>query len=511
MDTGAHDFAMAFRVADIRAAERQVIETLPAGALMDRAAMALAVVCATVLRQRAGGVYGRRTVLLVGEGNNGGDALLAGAELQRRGVHVVGVLVGTRAHDRGLAALRAAGGRTVSGSGASGRSNAAAAIAQADVVLDGIVGVGGRPGLTDRAAELVEAIPPTATVVAVDLPSGVDPDSGELNGPYVRADITVSFGALKPCLLLPPAAHAAGEVMDVRVGIETCLPATGDVRRLTDKGIARTWPVPSFAGHKYTRGVLGVVAGSDAYPGAAVLAVGGAQRAGVGIVRFIGPRHVTNHVLQAFPEAVPGMGRVQAWLLGSGVESDAQQDAAIAEALGSGLPCVVDAGALSECVQQRSSGVRPAPANSILLTPHAGEAARVLNQVGVEVQRSDVESRPAFYARLMAKLTDSTVLLKGPTTLVASPDGDLFSQNDGTPWHATAGSGDVLAGIAGALMAQGVDAPLAGAMAAYIHGVAGARASTGGPIAAGDIAKATPTAIADLLNAHQRPRGSHQR
>lgn len=504
MDRSGRDFEMAFRVADIRAAERQVLATLPAGALMDRAARALAVLCAKVLHQRTGGVYGRRVVLLVGEGNNGGDALLAGAELQRRGVHVVGVLAGTRAHERGLTALRAAGGRTVSGGEALGRSDAAAAIAQADVVLDGIVGIGGRPGLTDRAAELVQAIGPTTTVVAVDLPSGVEPDSGELNGSYVRADITVSFGALKPCLLLPPAAHAAGEVVSVSVGIEKCLPATEDVRRLTDKGVARTWPVPSFAGHKYTRGVLGVVAGSDAYPGAAVLAVGGAQRAGVGIVRFIGPRHVTDHVLQAFPEAVPGMGRVQAWLLGSGVESDAQQDAAIVEALASGQPCVIDAGALNECVRQRSGGVRPAPAKSILLTPHAGEAARVLNQVGVQVQRGDVESRPAFYARLMAQLTDTTVLLKGPTTLVASPDGHLLSQNNGTPWHATAGSGDVLAGIAGALMAQGVDAPVAGAMAAYVHGVAGARASTKGPIAAGDIANATAPAIAELLRTYRR-------
>jgi hydroxyethylthiazole kinase-like uncharacterized protein yjeF len=208
---------------------------------------------------------------------------------------------------------------------------------------------------------------------------------------------------------------------------------------------------------------------------------------------------VTDHVLRAVPVSVPGLGRVQAWLLGSGVESDEGQDLAIEEALASGLPCVVDAGALAACVKQRSRGVRPVAADHILFTPHAGELARMLEMLGHPVTRAEVESQPMHHALWLAREADATVLLKGPTTLIASPDGWLSSQHDGPAWLATAGSGDVLAGIAGALMATGVNAMDAGAMAAHVHGRAGAHASDGGPIAAGDIARAAPATITEIL------------
>ena len=168
----------------------------------------------------------------------------------------------------------------------------------------------------------------------------------------------MTFGSFKPCLLLPPASHVAGRLVFVDVGLAGELPTEPVVRRLTVNGVAARWPVPARTDHKYTRGVLGVVAGSDTYPGAAVLAALGAVRTGVGIVRYIGPPRVTDHVLMAVPEAVPGLGRVQAWLLGSGVESDAKQDSAISQALDSGLPCVVDAGALEECIRRRVAGAR---------------------------------------------------------------------------------------------------------------------------------------------------------
>jgi NAD(P)H-hydrate repair Nnr-like enzyme with NAD(P)H-hydrate dehydratase domain len=137
----------------------------------------------------------------------------------------------------------------------------------------------------------------------------------------------------------------------------------------------------------------------------------------------------------------------------------------------------------------------------------------MLDMLGHEVKRDDVEIRPMFHALWLARETDATVLLKGSTTLIASPSGWLSSQNDGPSWMATAGSGDVLAGIAGALMATGVGAMDAGAMAALVHGMAGARASSGGPIAAGDIATATPATVADLLrlsrrSAQERPQHS---
>lgn len=502
----------AHRCEDVQAAVSRVLaRSRSDDTLIRKAAAGLAVVCAGVLRERTGGAYGRRVVLLVGTGNNGADALVAGVHLRQRGAKVDALLTGASAYRPGLTALASSWGTVIDTRSDTGRAAAMSALAAADLVIDGIVGDRGAGGLRAPADEMVAAIPPAVPVVAVDLPSGVDPDTGEVSGPHVRADVTVTFGSFKPCLFLPPASHVAGRLVFVDVGLGGELPAEPLVRRLALRGVATRWPVPAQADHKYTRGVLGVVAGSDTYPGAAVLAALGAVRAGVGIVRYIGPLRVTDHVLAAVPEAVPGLGQVQAWLLGSGVESDKEQDSAISEALSSGLPCVVDAGALEECVRSRAAGSRPAGADDVLMTPHAGELARMLNMLGYGVERSEVETRPMFHALWLARETDATVLLKGSTTLIASPSGGLSSQNDGPSWLATAGSGDVLAGIAGALMASGVGAMDAGAMAALVHGLAGTRASAGGPIAAGRIADATPATIADLLaRTGQQSTGSHR-
>jgi hydroxyethylthiazole kinase-like uncharacterized protein yjeF len=484
---------------DLRAAEARVLKDSQDDTLMQRAAAALAVACAELLRDRRGRVSGRRVVLLVGTGNNGGDALLAGARLRARGAWVDALLVDRVAYGPGVAAVRAAGGRIVDCRADGGADRARELIRTSDLVVDGVVGLGGSGGLRELAAELVAEIPRNVPVVAVDLPSGVDPDTGEVLGVHVRADVTVTFGALKPCLLVPPAAHAAGHVVFVDVGVLGELTADPVVERLTPRGVAARWPVPVRTDHKYTRGVLGVVAGSDHYPGAAVLACAGAVRAGAGVVRFIGPHRVTDHVLAARPEVVPGIGQVQAWLLGSGVEDDPQQDDAIATALGSGLPCVVDAGALRACVEARAAGQQAAAAEAVLLTPHAGELARMLGVLGHEVTRDEVEARPMHHALWLARDADATVLLKGSTTLIASPSGRLLSQDDGPPWMATAGSGDVLAGIAGALLAAGISALEAGAMAALVHGRAGRDAAGGGPLAAADIAAAVPETVAALL------------
>lgn len=494
------DVLAAYTSDDLRAAERRVLAGLHTGdGLMQRAAAGLAVVCSGVLRDRRGGVYGSRVVLLVGTGNNGGDALLAGARLGQAGATVTALLLDGRAYVPGVTALRAAGGRDVDCSGDEGMPRAQEVLAGAELVVDGIVGLACVGGLDERAGAIVASMPKAAAVVAVDLPSGVDPETGEASGRHVMADVTVTFGAWKPCLLVPPASHAAGRVVFVDVGVGEELSARPVVRRLNPRGAGARWPVPGRVDHKYTRGVLGIVAGSDRYPGAAVLACAGAVRAGVGIVRFVGPPGVTDHVLAARPEVVPGVGRVQAWLLGSGVESDAEQDRAITVALDSGLPCVVDAGALAACVGRRASGDRAATADQVLLTPHAGELARMLELLGREVPREDVEARPLHHVTWLAREVDATVLLKGSTTLIAGPGGEVYSQADGPSWLATAGSGDVLAGIAGALMAGGADALHAGAMAALAHGRAGAKASAGGPLAALSIAEATPATVAELI------------
>jgi hydroxyethylthiazole kinase-like uncharacterized protein yjeF len=493
-------------VADVRAAEEVAIAAVPAGALMQKAAAAVAAECAAVLRAHSGGVTGQRVVLLVGGGNNGGDALFAGARLAGRGAGVTAVLLSKHAHADGLAALVAGGGRTVDATAGDGVPAALAAVAAADLVVDGIVGLGAGAGLRDPAPALVSGVPHGVPVVAVDLPSGVDPDTGEAPGSHVRADVTVTFGTGKPCLLLPPAAAAAGRVRLVDIGLVPHLPPLPPLERLSPAAAGRLWPVPRSASDKYRRGVVGVVAGSAAYPGAAVLVTSGAVRAGVGMVRYVGPDDAAGAVRSAHPEVVAGFGRVQAWVLGSGVDPDAGdgQVGAMEHALASGEPCVVDAGALATFAATVADGPLADAADRVLLTPHAGELARLLGALpgGSEPRREDVEAAPYAHAARAAARTGATVLLKGATTLVVRPDGRTRSQADGPPWLATAGAGDVLAGIAGALLAGGLDAWDAGAVAALVHGRAAARASGGGPIAAADVAVALPATVAELLAAH---------
>ncbi len=215
----------AYSVETVRAAERELMARLPEGALMQRAAAGLAVACAELL----GRVYGSRVVLLVGSGDNGGDALYAGARLARRGAGVVAVLLSPdRAHQGGLGALRAAGGRV--------SDDASRDIARADLVVDGIVGIGGRGGLRPEAARLARAAWESAPVVAVDLPSGVDADSGEVRGEAVRADATVTFGAYKPGLLIDPARERAGALRLVDIGLT--LPGDAETWRRCSM---RTW------------------------------------------------------------------------------------------------------------------------------------------------------------------------------------------------------------------------------------------------------------------------------
>ena len=273
--------------------------------------------------------------------------------------------------------------------------------------------------------------------------------------------------------------------------------------------IAARWPVPVAADDKYSRGVVGVVAGSEAYPGAAALVVSGAARAGAGMVRYVGPRRAQDLVLALRPEAIvygsadaaETLPQAQAWVVGPGVADYPEQDAAIGTVVASGLPMVVDAGALESVALARAAGAREALADRILLTPHAGELIRTLGALRHDVTRADVEHDRAGHARLLAETARATVLLKGAVTVIASPGGGLIWLPEAPPWLATAGSGDVLAGIAGALLAAGLTAADAGASAAWIHARAAALASQGGPIAALDIAHTLPTAIAEVLAA----------
>lgn len=477
----------AYAVDAVREAEQRAMAGLPDGALMQRAAAGLATEVARELREHAGGVYGRRAVLLVGPGNNGGDALWAGQRLARRGVQVTAVLAAEQVHAGGLAALRGSGGRVVDA------GTAGAELAVADVVVDGLLGIGGRAGLRGAAADLARSLG-GVRVVAVDLPSGVDPETGETPGPHVRADVTVTFGGLKPCLLLPPASSAAGEVRLVDLGLTLRGPA---VRRMTDDTVRTSWRRAREGDDKYSRGVVGVVAGGATYTGAAVLATGAAVRSGAGMVRYLGPGAATDMVRARWPEVVPGPGRVQAWVLGPGVDpDDAGQAEHVRAAVAGEEPCLVDAGALGLLPDLLRDDAVHAP---LLLTPHAGELARLLTDLGHDTDRAAVEDDPLAHARRAAERTGATVLLKGAVTLVVPPDGPVLSQADGPAWLATAGSGDVLSGVVGTLLAAGLDPSEAGALGALVHGRAGWTASGGGPVSAGAVLDAIPATLRELL------------
>jgi hydroxyethylthiazole kinase-like uncharacterized protein yjeF len=279
------------------------------------------------------------------------------------------------------------------------------------------------------------------------------------------------------------------------------------VERLTWDDVAGLWPVPGSRDDKYSRGVLGVVAGSEAYPGAAVLCTTAAAESGVGMLRYVGTPTPVGLVHQAVPEAVVGQGRVQSWVVGPGLDTDTDdaatrtQLAAARAALASDLPVVVDAGGLALV-----EGRRAAPT---VLTPHAGELARLLtrlerDQTGAddaqqEVSADDVRADPLGHARRLVALTGATVLLKGATTLVVTDGEPVRSQADAPPWLATAGAGDVLSGVIGALLAAGLPPHDAASLGALVHGVTADRVSGGGPLRALAVAHGIRPTVRDLL------------
>lgn len=293
-------------------------------------------------------------------------------------------------------------------------------------------------------------------MVAVDLPSGVEPDTGEIHGAHVVADVTVTFGARKPALVVDPASAASGRIEDVDIGLGPYLPPA-DIEVLEDADVALRLPAPGRNAHKYSRGVVGVLAGSAQYAGAAVLTAGGAVRGGAGMVRYAG--EALDAVRARWPEVV-GPGRVQAWVVGPGLGAEPERRGVVEAVLGEGVPVVVDADGLRFVPEKFE-----APA---VLTPHAGELARM-----TRADRGDVERRRLFHATRAAAQWNAVVLLKGSTTVVAAPDGRVRVNPTGTPALATAGSGDVLSGLVGALLATGLEPLEAASVAAYVHGVAG--------------------------------------
>ncbi|MFW0791092.1 NAD(P)H-hydrate dehydratase [Gordonia sp. CPCC 205333] len=465
-----------FTASAVRAAEVETGELLRSGVLMQRAAAGVANSVAAYLVS-SGGCYGRRVGLVVGSGDNGGDTLFAGARLARRGVAVFAVLLNpSRVHTAGLGALRRSGGRVVG-----------ALPANLDAVVDGVVGIGGSGPLRPDAATVFAAV--TAPVFAVDLPSGVDADTGVVHSPAVRADVTVTFGIRRKAHLLAAAQCGRVELIDIGLGEVD----GADLTSWTDEEVGRRWPVPGPADDKYTQGVVGVVAGSPHYPGAAVLCTGAAIHATSGMTRYAGS--VGAEVLSRFPEVVvsatpQAAGRVQAWVVGPGLGTDHDARDRLRTVLATDVPVLIDADGLTLVAQTPDLlSSRTAPT---LLTPHAGEFERLAGHpVG--------DDRAAAVGELAQRL-GVTVLLKGRTTLIAGPQAGLpvVGNDAGSSWAATAGSGDVLAGVAGALLATGLSTVDAASMAARVHAVAAQVGAGDAPLGASRLLDAISPAIARL-------------
>ncbi|WP_114853800.1 NAD(P)H-hydrate dehydratase [Brachybacterium sp. YJGR34] len=490
----------------VRAAEAPL---LAAGdPLMLRAARALA----ERTRRRLAGApaAGPRVLVLAGSGANGGDGLHAAALLRREGIGADAILTAERHHTGGAAALEDAGG-TLHALDDLTPEELAELLAGAELVLDAILGIGGRPAVPPPLRPLLEAVRCSAVpVLAVDLPSFVDATTGETAPEALRAAETVTFGALKAGALLPGGAERCGELHLVDLGLAPHLGETPSLLRLEDADVRVLFPHPPREATKYSRGVVALAAGSEQYPGAAVLAASGAARAGAGMVRCLAPQSVLDLVLRERPEVVghpvqpttldpsslhlEDTGRIGALVVGPGLPGTDPRARA-----GAALLCrgdrfsrgVLDAGALEAIGAEDRFGP------DVVLTPHAGEAARLARRLGADPDRP-----PPLLAAALASLTGATVLLKGPITVIAPGDGGpLRSQEDGTAQLASAGTGDVLAGVLGTLLAAGLPGPDAAAVAAILHGRAGRLASRDGlvPLVALEVAGRLPDALATIL------------
>lgn len=513
--------SLAYPVARVREAEEAFPRALTDGTLMARAAWAAAQVAIAMLHEDGRLLTGARVVVLTGTGNNGGDALWAGANLAARGVAVQAITTGEHVHPAGRDALLRAGGGLCSWSSSPDR--AVHLLRGADLILDGLVGIGAKGPLRSPAADLVQVAAGTGSrVLAIDLPSGLDADTGAVPGPILPADRTVTFGCAKPGLLLAPGCTVVGRVHIIDIGIAAAL-AEPACQWLSDDTLSdlSSQLSPRADDHKYRRGVIGVVAGSRRYPGAALLTAGAALRSGVGLVRFLDRddgcaqqvvgRHPEVVVTEVNSDLTRGAGaqRVDAWICGPGLE---QQDVVSVESiLRTGVPVVLDATALTVIAEGSELrdllALRRVPT---VLTPHYGEARRLAQAFGQELV-----GEPLADAECLARSTGCIVLLKGPGSVIAGPGVPWVNRTGGAEL-ACAGSGDVLSGLLGGLIAAlAARAPLSSAaldhlscaktaaLAAHLHGLAGQRAVA----ARGDAHGVIATDLIDALahgSAHQR-------
>jgi ADP-dependent NAD(P)H-hydrate dehydratase / NAD(P)H-hydrate epimerase len=455
--------------------------------------------------------YGvQRTVILCGPGNNCGDGFVAARFLKERGWPVDVVLVGDRGKLRGDAAVAAA---RIEGC-LDGPGAGVAAIAGAGLIVDGLLGSGLDRDVSGEMAEVVSAINASgALVVAIDMPTGIDGATGRVRGKAVRAHMTVTFFRKKPGHLLDPGARHRGHLLVREIGIPASV--LNEIKVSVYESGPMTWRVPRrrFGGHKHDAGHCLVLSGDKWHTGAARLVARGALRVGAGLVTIGGDEGALGvhsaHVTAIMLAPMAGPKGVQAFLadshhnvvvLGPALASNADDGARVREmvkaALGSPAAVVLDADALSAFAHEREAlfgmiaarGGRP-----VVLTPHEGEFGRLFADARGEAPAGEGASKLAR-ARAAARRSGAIVLLKGPDTVIAEPDGLALINMNGPPYLATAGSGDVLAGLIGGLLAQGMEGLEAAAAAAWVHGAAANL--FGGP---GLIAEDLPELVPDVL------------
>jgi NAD(P)H-hydrate epimerase len=448
--------------------------------LVDRAGGAVA----RGARHLLGGTYGRRVVIICGKGNNGADGRVAGARLAGWGARV----------DRfDVSELE--------------RPRFSRALDRADLAVDAMYGTGFRGALQGDAAFAADSMTAAGCpVLAVDIPSGVDGLTGDVGGPAVRAAATVCFVALKPGLVFYPGAGLVGdlEIADIGIDPTDLAPSLG----LTEEADVAAWlPRRKPESHKWSVGGVYVVGGSQGMTGAVMLAARAALRAGAGIVvaglpgdaagRASGGEVITRPLLatstgaldeDAAKEVLDGIDRFRALVVGPGLGQSGTTVAAVRRLVAEApVPLVLDADGLNALGGDVSLlAARPA---ATVVTPHAGEYARLAGEpVG--------DDRVAA-ARRLAERAGAVVVLKGSRTVVADPTGRAAVNVTGGPWLATAGTGDVLSGVVGALAAQGLPAFRAAAAGAWLHGRAGDVAGHSG-LVAGDLIDALPTVLSGL-------------
>ncbi len=484
--------------------------------LMENAGMAVAVAAEAL----AGGRYGRRAVVVAGKGNNGGDGLVAARHLSRRGLGVAVVLLEPPGDLREPAATNLRRLRaecpSVRVRPFSPRS-LQRELGRADVVVDAIFGTGFRGIPENDAAEAIRAIEDAAApVVAVDIPSGVNGETAGIEGVSVRADVTVTFGAAKPGVVLLPGAARAGIVEVVDIGFPDELIGS-ELWLLERSDVAEVLPVREPDTHKRATGVVVVVGGSRRMTGAVCLSAEAAYRAGAGLVTVAVPEGILPVVQTRLRETTflplpqtadgtiaasmapleRGLEAADAVAIGPGMTTDPETAAYVRTLVRScPVPLVLDADGLNAFVGHVGElADRRAPA---VLTPHAGEFARLAGSTARDVGADRIGN-----ARKLAAETDAVVLLKGSRTVVAAPDGRVLINPTGGPFLATGGTGDVLTGVLAALIARGVEPWRAAGAAAYVHGIAGrlAGGALGDGADAGDVLDRIPDAFREVLQA----------